>query len=211
MIRLVLADDHPIVLDGLESLFRLESDFQILARCTNGEEAVKAVRLHRPDVLLLDVHMAGKDGLAVSRELREQNLPTRIVLLAAHLDKRDVMEALQLGVRGILLKELAPRLVVQCVRKVHAGERWIEKRSHMDALDTLLRREAGMQQLSKVLTPREIELVKMVAAQLQNKEIATRLGISVGTVKIHLHNIYEKLNVRSRLELVLFAQSRGLV
>ena len=107
-IRLVLADDHPIVLNGLESLFHLEPDFQVVARCVNGEETLAAVRQHRPDILILDIHMPRKDGLEVLRELDQDQLPTRVVLLAAALEEHEVLEALRLGARGMVLKELAP-------------------------------------------------------------------------------------------------------
>ncbi len=210
-ISIVLADDHPIVLDGLENLFRLEPDFRVVARCVNGEESVAAVRRHRPDVLILDIHMPRNNGLAVVRELRRDDLPTQVVLLAAVLEEEEVLEALRLGVRGMLLKELAPQMVVRCVRKVHAGEQWIEKQSYSRALDTLLRREAGEREAAGVLTPREIEMVRMVARGLRNKEMSERLEITEGTVKIHLHNIYRKLEVENRVELILFAQSKRLV
>ena len=209
-IRLVLADDHPIVLDGLEKVFRLEPDLEVVARCVNGEEALEAVRRHRPDILLLDLRMPRKDGLAVLETLRESKLPTKVVLLAAAVDRREVLEALRLGVRGIVLKELAPRLLVECVRKVHAGEQWIEKRSFTGALETLLQREAGAREAAAVLTPREIEIVRMVASGLRNKQMAERLFITEGTVKIHLHHIYQKLKVQNRVELTLYAQARGL-
>lgn len=210
-ISIVLADDHPIVLDGLENLFRLEPDFRVVARCVNGEESLDAVRRHRPDVLILDIHMPRKDGIAVLRELRREDLPTQVVLLAAVLEEEEVLEAMRLGVRGMLLKELAPQMVVRCVRKVHAGDQWIEKQSFGRALETLLRREAGEREAAGVLTPREIEMVRMVARGLRNKEMSERLDITEGTVKIHLHNIYRKLKVENRVELILFAQSKRLV
>jgi DNA-binding NarL/FixJ family response regulator len=210
-IQLVLADDHPIILRGLEVLFCVEQDFQVQARCVNGEETLQAVRQYRPDVLVLDLHMPGKDGLAVLREMRQETLPTRVVLLTAALDEDDVLEALRLGVRGVVLKEMAPEMLVQCVRTVHAGEQWLEKRSVGRALEKMLRREAGARQIARLLTPREIEIVRMVTAGLRNKEIAEKLSISEGTVKIHLHHIYEKVHVDGRLELTLYAQDKGLV
>lgn len=210
-IRLVLADDHPIVLDGLETLFRLEPDFEIAARCVGGEETVVAVRRHRPDVLVLDIHMPRKDGLAVLRDLQQDKLPTKVVLLAAVLEEDEVLEAMRLGVRGMVLKELAPQMVVQCVRKVHAGEQWLEKHAVSRVVDSLLRREAGEREAANVLTPREIEMVGMVARGLRNKEMSKRLAISEGTVKIHLHHIYRKLKVENRVELILYAQSKRLV
>lgn len=210
-IRLVLADDHPIVLDGLETLFRLEPDFEVAARCVNGEETVVAVRRHRPDVLVLDIHMPRKDGLAVLRDLQHDKLPTKVVLLAAVLEEDEVLEAMRLGVRGMVLKELAPQMVVQCVRKVHAGEQWLEKHAVSRVVDSLLRREAGEREAANVLTPREIEMVGMVARGLRNREMSKRLAISEGTVKIHLHHIYRKLKVENRVELILYAQSKRLV
>ncbi|MGH7512878.1 MAG: response regulator transcription factor [Gemmatimonadales bacterium] len=210
-IRLVLADDHPIVLDGLENLFRLERDFQVVARCVNGEEALVAVRRHHPDVLILDIRMPRKDGLAVLRELQHEKLSTKVVLLAAVLEEEEVLEALRLGVRGMVLKELAPQMVIQCARKVHAGGQWLEKHAFGRAVDILLRREAGGREAAGILTPRELEMVAMVARGLRNREMSQRLAISEGTVKIHLHHIYRKLNVENRVELILYAQSKRLV
>ena len=210
-VGLVLADDHPIVLDGLERLFHLEQDLKVLARCKDGEETLRAARRHRPDILVLDIRMPGMGGLAVVREMREEKLPTRVVLLTGALDEDEAMEAIRLGVRGVVLKEMAPKLLVQCIRKVHTGEQWVERRSFGRALETMMRREAGARQIAGVLTPREMEIVRLVASGLHNKEIAAKLAISEGTVKIHLHNIYEKLNVRGRLELTLYAQGKGLV
>jgi two-component system, NarL family, nitrate/nitrite response regulator NarL len=210
-ITLVLADDHPIVLDGLETLFRLEPDFRVVARCLNGEECLTAVCRHRPDVLILDIRMPRKDGLTVLRQLHRDKSPTKVVLLAAELEEDDVLEALRLGVRGMVLKELAPQMLVQCVRKVYAGEQWLEKQAVGRALDTLLKREAGEREAANLLTPRELEMVHMVTRGLRNKEMSERLAISEGTVKIHLHNIYKKLKVENRVELILYAQAKKLV
>jgi two-component system, NarL family, nitrate/nitrite response regulator NarL len=210
-IRLVLGDDHPIVLDGLENLFRLEPDFRVVARCVNGDECLVAVRRHNPDVLVLDLRMPRKDGLTVLRELHKEKHPVKVVLLAAALEEEEVLEALRLGVRGMVLKELAPQMVVQCVRKVHAGEQWLEKQAFGRALETLLRREAGEREAGSVLTPRELEMVGMVARGLRNKEMSERMNISEGTVKIHLHHIYRKLKVENRVDLILYAQSKRLV
>ena len=210
-IRLILADDHPIVLDGLENLFRLEKDFQVMARCTNGMEAMQEVLRLRADVLVLDIRMPGKDGLEIAREMQKGKIPTRVVLLTAALDEEEFLEAVRLGVQGIVLKEMAPQILIQCIRKVHAGEQWIEPRSARQALEKMLRREAGVRAIAHLLTPREIEMVRMVAQGLRNKEIADKLCISEGTVKVHLHNIYEKLKVDGRVALLRYAQEKGLV
>src|SRR3972149_2118442 len=210
-ITLVIADDHPLILDGMENLFRLEKDFKVVARCLDGEETVKAVRKHKPDVLVLDIRMPGTDGLSLLRGMRKEKLSTRVVLLTGALDEDELAEAVRLGVRGLVLKEMAPKLLVQCIRQVHAGELWLEKRSVTSALEKLLQREAGQREVAQLLTPREIEIVKQVAAGLRNTEIAKKLFISEGTVKMHLHNIYQKLGVDSRKKLTRYAQEKGLV
>jgi DNA-binding NarL/FixJ family response regulator len=210
-ITLIVADDHPLILNGIENLFRLEKDLRIVARCLDGEATLKAVRKHKPDILVLDIRMPGMDGLGVLRQLRKEKLPTRVVILAAALDEEELAEAVRLGVRGLVLKELAPKLLVQCVRQVRAGDLWLEKRLVSRALEKLLQREAGRQGAAEVLTPREIGIVKQVAAGLRNTEIATRLFISEGTVKMHLHNIYQKLGLDSRFKLTRYAQEKGLV
>lgn len=209
-IRLVLADDHPILLDGLERLFQLEPDFQVLARCADGAEALRAVANHRPDVLILDLGMPVKDGLTVLRELRSLKLPTAVVVLTASLDEDDLLEAIQLGARGFLAKGLAPDLIVKCVRKVHAGEQWLEPGLVVRAAEKLSRRQAAGREVGRVLTARELEIVRLVATGRRNKAIAEALSISEGTVKIHLHNVYEKLGLDGRLALVLYAQDNGL-
>lgn len=209
-IRLVLADSHPLMLKGMEQLFSTEPDFAVLAYCSNGEQAVRAVRRHRPDILTLDLKMPVKDGLEVLRELRSEQFPVRAVLLTAALDKSEALDAIRLGVRGIVLKEMAPELLIQCLRKVHAGEEWLEKRSVGLVMDKLLRDEARKQEAAGLLTPREMELVRQVACGFSNREIAGRLHISEGTVKVHLHRIYEKLAVKSRVGLTLYAQEREL-
>ena len=209
-IRLVLADDHPIVLEGLEQLFRLEPDFQVAARCRNGEEAVQAVRHHKPDILVLDMRMPGMNGLEVLRQINQEKLETRVVILTAVLDEDELIDAIRLGVRGVVLKEMAPQLLVQCVRTVHGGGSWLEKHSVSRALEQMLRREAGTRDLAGLLTPREIEVVRMIARGMRNKQIAEKLFITEGTVKIHLHNIYGKLKVDGRPALMLLAYEKGL-
>jgi DNA-binding NarL/FixJ family response regulator len=208
---LVLADDHPIVLDGLEQLFRLEAGLDVVARCRDGEETLQAVRSLAPDVLVLDVRMPGGDGLAVLHTLEEEGLPTRVVLLTAGLEDEQLLEAIRAGARGVVLKDMAPQLLVEAVRTVLGGGQWLEKGLGGRALTRLLQRERGLAEAARHLTPRELEIVRMVASGLRNRAIADRLYITEGTVKVHLHNIYEKLGVDGRVELTLYAQEKGLV
>ena len=209
-IRVILADDHPLVLNGLYHLLREHSDFEVLERCSSGTEALAAVERNRPDILVLDLLMPGMNGLAVARELHKTPNPPYIVLLTAQLHEDQLIEALQLGIRGFVLKEMATKLLVECLRRVDAGGQWLEKDSASRAMAKLVRREAKGLEISVLLTPREIEVVRMVAKGLTNKEIGSQLFIADGTVKIHLHNIYEKLQINRRAELVRLAEEYGL-
>jgi DNA-binding NarL/FixJ family response regulator len=210
-IRLVLADDHPIVLDGLEQLFAMEGDLEVVARANSAEGALRALEEFRPDVLVLDLAMPDHDGLWVMHQAAAARLPTRIVLLTAHLDENKLLEAVKLNVAGVVLKEMAPRLLVECVRKVHAGEKWLEKQSVARAMDRMVRRDTELHRLSKLLTPREMEILRLAAEGLRNREISERLSITEGTVKIHIHNIYDKLGVSGRPQLILYATREGIV
>lgn len=207
MIRLILADDHRIILEGLEQLFRRERDFQVLTTCTSGQDALIAVRQHKPDVLVLDYQMPRGDGLSTLKSLRAEGLTTRVVLLTATMDEDDVLDAMQAGVHGLVLKESAAVNLVNCVRRVAAGQRVLDESMVSRALDRMAQR----QDVSNTLSARETEIVKMVASGLRNKEIAAKLAIGEGTVKSHLHTIYEKLSVHGRVELTLYAQERGIV
>lgn len=208
-IRLVIADDHPIVLDGLEQLLSLEKDCEVVARAKNGDEALQAVRQFQPDVLVLDLRMPGTDGLAVLEEMRREALPTRVVILSA-MNSDDLFEAIRLGARGVVLKDMAPRLLMQCVRTVHAGGKWLEKGVATCAVDKLLECEAGIKAIAETLTPRELQVARMIAKGMPSKTVASRLAISEGTAKLHLHHVYEKLKVEGRVGLMRFMHSRGL-
>ena len=210
-IRLVLADDHPIVLHGLQQLFDAHPDFEVVAACTDGDAALEAVRAQPVDVLVLDLRMPYRTGLDVMRALAGVKPGCRIVLLTAALTDDDVVEAIRLGAAGVVLKESPPEALLECVRRVHLGEQWIDRDTLARAFGRVLRRESATREVAQILTPREIEIVGMIAQGLRNKAIAARLSISEGTVKIHLHNIYEKLGIDGRVELVLYAQQKGLV
>ena len=208
-IRLVVADDHPVVLDGLTQIFSLEPDFQIMACAKNGDEALEAVRRHQPDIAVLDIRMPGKDGLAVVRELTREKLPTRVVILTA-VGQDEVFEAIRMGVRGVVLKDMAPKLLVHCIREVHAGRRWLENGYATHAVEKLLQREAGTRDVARSLTPRELQIAQMTAKGMHNKAIAEKLSITEGTAKLHLHHIYEKLKVDGRVALMQYLQNCGL-
>jgi DNA-binding NarL/FixJ family response regulator len=210
-VTLVLGDEHPIVLDGLERLFYLAKNFKILARCTTGEATLRAVRQHRPDILVFDVHIPCENGVSVLKELTKSKLPTRCVIFTAALKEDEMLEAIRLGISGMVLKEMPPRLLIECIRKVRAGKKWFERDSSARALEKLADRERTARLAYEVLSSRQMQILRMVAGGLHNKEIGEKLFISEGTVQVHLHNIYGRLDVKSRLSLALYARERGIV
>lgn len=210
-IRLAIADDHAIVLQGLRRLFDGEPEFEVVRCCADGVEAIDAARTGAIDVLVLDIRMRGMSGIDVLRVISTERLKCPAVLLTAALSDADAVEGLRLGARGIVLKESSPDTLLECVRRVARGEQWIDTETMSRAINAIARRESIGGDPSKSLTARELEIVRMIAQGLRNKAIAERMSISEGTVKIHLHNIYEKLGLDGRLELMLHAQKQGLV
>jgi DNA-binding NarL/FixJ family response regulator len=210
-IRLVLADDHPLLLQGLISFLSTEHDFEVVASCTSGEEALKAVRKHQPDILVLDIKMPGKDGLQVLQEIQSSANPVKVVILTGEITEDETVKSMRLGAKGLVLKELAPQLLAQCLRKVYAGGRWFERNSLDQAMEKGVRYSKAIEEVSEILTDREVEIVRMVARGHRNNQIADKLCISDGTVKRHLFNIFNKLHLESRAELILYAQKKGLI
>ncbi len=210
-IRIVLADDHPLFLDGVERVLSLEPDLRVVARCRDGIEVLRALAEHGADLLVLDVRMPRKDGLEALRELKETGPDVPAVILTAHVDDEEILALLRLGIRGLVSKEVGPEVLVQCLRQVHAGGRWLEPACLARVTETLLRRDAAVGEAARVLTPRELEIVRKVAVGLRNKAIAHELCVSEGTIKIHLHNIYEKLEVNGRFALIHWARELNLI
>lgn len=210
-IRIAIADDHPIVLDGLEQLFKLEPDLSVVARCRNADEALTALRAHAPDVLVLDLLMPGGGGLELLRALKHRQQSARVVLLTAVVDDDQLLEAIRLGAQGVVLKDMAPQLLIDAIREVHQGGQWLEQGLGGRALRRLLSRETRASESARLLSNREREILRLAAAGLRNRAIADRLAISEGTVKVHMHNIYEKLDVNGRIELTNYARENGLL
>jgi two-component system nitrate/nitrite response regulator NarL len=216
MIRVLIADDHPIVRDGLKKLLSLEEDFQVVGEASDGCEVLDRVQELDPDVLLLDLRMPNLDGLSALQALQQTNKRTRVIVLTASEDKNEFVQAMKLGCSGIVLKQTAPELIVKSIRKVHGGEIWLD--SHTTA--AVMRQFAAPGEISgggsgktrerSPLSQREREIVQLVAQGYKNKEMAEKMFISEQTVKNHLHNIFDKLGVSDRLELALYAIHKGL-
>ena len=211
MKRIVIADDHPIILDGLSQLLSRQTDFEVVGKATDGQQALEVVRDLTPDILVLDVQMPRMDGLTVVRNLIKEESKTKTVILTATLDDDGVMEAVELGVWGLVLKESASVQLVDALRRVAMGLRALDPSLVASAAERALRRREARREIETQLSPRETDVVRMVAKGLRNKEIAKELSITEGTVKSYLHSIYEKLEVKGRVELTLLAQNRGLV
>jgi DNA-binding NarL/FixJ family response regulator len=208
--RLLIADDHPVVLEGLETLLR-SAGHTIIHRCTNGEQVQQALATDAPDILVLDVQMPGPTGIEILRHVKAARLPTQVVLLSSSINNAQALEAVRLGVDGLILKEAAGRDLVECVRTVGAGGQWLDPAAARLALSAAIDPAGSSSRAAAALTPREAEIVRTIARGRQNKEIARELRISEGTVKMHLHRIYEKLNVKNRTELSAVARDRGLI
>ena len=211
-IRVLMADDHLIFRQGVRKLLEGEDDISIVGEASNGNECLAMMAKLRPDIVLLDLNMPGKNGLAVLEEANFDSLPTRAIVLTAAEDHRDAVRAMRLGARGIVLKRSASDLLVKSIRRVHGGEIWLDNRITAEVMKAFASSSnGGPQQEKALLSEREKQVVHLVAEGCRNKEIGGRLSISEQTVKNHLHNIFDKLGVSDRLELALYAIHHHLI
>jgi two-component system nitrate/nitrite response regulator NarL len=210
-IRLVIADDHPLVVEALRALFAATDDMDVVASCGDGDSTLAAVRQHRPDILLLDLSMPGLDGVSVLEELQSGSYGTNVVVFTGAMDERRALDCLRLGASGVVLKGSPSRQLMEAIRRVAAGEVWLEKEPYAEAMALMLRQENTHRQLSTLITPREMDVLVLAANGKRNKEIALELTVTEGTVKLHLHHIFNKLGFRSRAELISYAHKNGFV
>jgi DNA-binding NarL/FixJ family response regulator len=206
-----MADDHAIFLDGVSKLLEEEDDISIVGEAANGNECVHMMAKVRPDILLLDLNMPDKDGLTVLEELNFDSLPTQVIVLTATEDNREAVRAMRLGARGIVLKQSAGDLLVKSIRQVNGGEIWLDNRITAEVMNAFAKSSEGGAKRDKLLSDRESQIMRLVAQGQRNKEIGQNLFISEQTVKNHVHNIFDKLGVSDRLELVLYAIHHHLI
>jgi two-component system response regulator NreC len=207
MIRVMLADDHQILLDGLRRLIDSTGDMKVVTTATDAASAIAAAQEHRPDVLVLDVSMPG-GGLEVARRLREMELPTKIVILTMFAEDRYVMEAVRLGAAGYVLKRSADRELLEAIRAVAAGEAYLTPAAVRLLLAT---QQSDNGRAEPTLSPREREVLRFTARGFSNLEIAERLFVSPKTIDTYRSRIMAKLDLHRRSELVEYALGHGLL
>ena len=202
VIRVLCVDDHPLVRKGIASILNNEADVRLVAEAGNGREAVELFRLHRPDVTLMDLRMPELDGIAASKQILAEFPEARVIALTSYDGDQEIYRALEAGVKGYLLKEMVHTEVLRAIRVVHAGKRLMPPEV-AERLSEYFPQSA--------LSPREVEVLGLVARGLSNKEIAEQLGTAAGTIKIHVQNILAKLGASDRTHAVTIALKRGVI
>jgi two-component system, NarL family, nitrate/nitrite response regulator NarL len=212
-VRIVIADDHTIFRDGLRRLLEAEPELEVVGEAADGGEAVTQTRQQTPDILLLDLAMPRVPGMDALRELSAmgEEVKTKIIVLTAAVERIQIVQALQMGARGVVMKEAATQLLMKAIRTVMSGQYWIGREAVGDIVDFMRTNASGDKPPRNFgLTKREMEILAAIVAGLSNKEIARRFALSEDTVKHHLTNIFDKVGVASRLELALFAINNHL-
>jgi DNA-binding NarL/FixJ family response regulator len=210
-IRVVIADDHQVVREGLRQLLEREPDIRIVAEAGTGKEALGAAESARPDVLLLDLRMPDGDGRSVMAEMAARNLPTRVLALTGHAEPEEGEELLQLGARGFAMKSTSTAELVQAIRAVHAGEIWADRPTLSRFIDRLNGSQTLPARPRPILSQREREILEAVGRGQNNQQIAHRLFISENTVKAHLSRIFRKLEVADRTQAVVAGLEQGFI
>lgn len=214
-IQIVIADDHPIFRDGLRRLLESEPNLKVVGEAADGRQAIDLVQKTNPEILLLDVAMPNLPGLETLRELSEAKAPVKVIILTASIERRQMLIALQLGARGIVLKESATQVLMKSIDTVHAGGYWVGKASVPDLKELVLQDMPSMETQPSGekwgLTKREMQMVAAIVEGLSNRDMAQKFGVREDTVKHHLTSIFSKLGVGTRLELALFALEHKMV
>ncbi|KLK93414.1 hypothetical protein AA309_08775 [Microvirga vignae] len=207
-LRVVLADDHPVFLGGLRTLIQTDPMFEIAAECLDGITALQAIQDLRPELAILDFAMPGLSGVEVLVALGDE-IPTRIIFLTASVNDSQIAEAIARGAYGLMLKDAAADTLLKSMRETAMGNRWFPTDIVNSEIGLLEEQFERNEQTISTLTPRECEIIHLVAEGLSNKEIGSQIGVTEGTVKMHLHNIYRKININNRTALAAWALSYG--
>lgn len=208
-IRLLIADDHAVVREGIRSLVSIEPGYEIVGEAADGVEAVQKARTLNPDVILLDMVMPRQDGLATIIEIKKENPNARILVLTSFADDDKILPAIKAGALGYLLKDTSPEELLQAIRNVYQGQTSLHPTIARKLIDEL-NRPPDLPPTPEPLTEREVEVLKLVAQGLSNEEIAEILTISEGTVGKHVSNILNKLHLANRTQMALYALRKGM-
>ncbi len=214
MIRIILADDHPVVRIGVRNMLAEHENFEVVGEASDGDEAITQTLDLSPDILLLDLMMPRLPGIEAMRAIMNGSPTVKIILLTSTISTQQVIEALQIGARGIVLKDALADHLQTSIRTVIAGDYWIGGKrvvNLVSALHSLMQQAATPQRKTFGLTPRELEVVGSIVEGCSNRDIARQFSLSQETVKRHLSNIFDKTGVSTRLELALFAIAHQLV
>ena len=212
-IRILLADDHTVMRRGLRALLERQSGFAVVAEAADGREAVDSAAAVSPDVAVIDIGMPNLNGIEAARRITEKRPETAVVILSMHADESYVLRALNSGARGYLLKDSPEDDLINAIRAVHKGKAFFSPEiSRMLAEDYMRQmRQRGVEDSYELLTPREREVLQMLGEGNSNKEVATKLNLSLHTVETHRGNVLEKLNLHSTAEMILYAVRKGIV
>jgi len=198
MIRLLVADDHALIRKGLVQLIEMEKDIKVISQASNGEEAYKLAKKFMPDLILMDVNMPVMNGIKAAKMLKEEKHPSKVLFLTIYNDREYLLEALKLGVEGYILKDAEYDDLIKAIKTIYNGGVYIHP-SLMEEIDNI-----DQETLKKDLTPREIEILKLISNGYSNKEIAQKLFLSEKTVKNHVYNIFKKLDVKDRTQAAIY-------
>ena len=212
-IRIMIADDHPMIRQGIKQILELENDFDVVALACNGDEAVKLVKQHKPDVILMDINMPDTNGIEALQRLKEEEIPAKVLMLTIHDDREYLLELIKLGISGYVLKDIEPQGLIEAVRSASRGETYIQPnltRALVAEYNRLTQPVSG-HGVRKNLTVREKEVLAYIAEGMSNGEISNKLGISEKTVKNHVSSILRKLNLMDRTQVAVFAIRNKLV
>lgn len=212
-IRILLADDHTVIRRGLRALLERQDGFNVVAEAGDGREAVETAAAMSPDVAVIDIGMPNLNGIEAAGRITEKRPETAVVILSMHVDESYVLRALKAGARGYLLKDAPEEDLINAIRAVHQGKAFFSPEiSKMLAEDYMRQmRQRGVEDSYELLTPREREILQMLGEGNSNKEVATKLNLSLHTVETHRGNMLEKLNLHSTAEMILYAVRKGIV
>jgi NarL family two-component system response regulator LiaR len=208
-IRILIVDDHALVREGLQSVISAEADMQVVGEAADGVSAVQQAYDLKPDVILMDMIMPGQNGLEALQQLKHENFPARIIVLAAFADDQKIFPAIKAGAQGYLLKDILPDQLLQAIRDVHRGESSLHPTIARKVMAEL-NRDPASPPAAEALTAREVDVLKLMAQGYSNQEIAEKLVLSKGTVGKHVTSILEKLHLANRTQAALYAVREGL-